>query len=188
MPSVTMLSRRELLLLAGTTAGASLLPGCASSPLLHDDQFNAFGDGERPYLGLAITLREEPDYRAEVEGVLPRELVGGTLYRNGPGLFDRTGRRKRNLLDGDGLVQAFRFDGQGVQYRARFVRTEKFVDEQAAGRFICLPRCTKVINGAAPWQSCGPSGLRMDPLAVVRLRHHVPFSYHGWWLLPGQER
>jgi all-trans-8'-apo-beta-carotenal 15,15'-oxygenase len=33
----------------------------------------------------------------------------GTLYRNGPGLFDRGGGRKRMLLDGDGMIQAYQF-------------------------------------------------------------------------------
>ena len=156
---MTMLSRRELLVLAATTAGASLLPGCASSPLLRDDHFSAFGDAARPYLGLATSLYEEQDYRAEVEGRLPRELVGGSLYRNGPGLFDRAGRRKRNLLDGDGLVQAFRFDDQGVQYRARFVRTEKYVEEQAAGRFIY-----------PSWSTQAPGGFWGNFLAAGRMK------------------
>ncbi len=166
---MTMLSRRELLVLAASTAGASLLPGCASSPLLRDDHFSAFGDAARPYLGLATSLYEEQDYRTEVEGRLPRELVGGSLYRNGPGLFDRAGRRKRNLLDGDGLVQAFRFDDQGVQYRARFVRTEKYVEEQAAGRFIY-----------PSWSTQAPGGFWGNFLAAGRMKSQAGITVFPW--------
>jgi len=46
------------------------------------------------------------------------------------------GRRRRALLDGDGLVQMFRFGDSGVDYRARFVRTEKFVAEERAGAIV----------------------------------------------------
>src|SRR6266516_4022656 len=120
-----MLNRRQFLWLAGGTAASLAMPGCTVSPPLKKETFPDFGDQAHPDLGLATSLREEHAYRAEVEGKLPVELRG-TLYRNGPGLFDRGGLRKRNLLDGDGMVQAFRFDDGGVHYRNRFVRTAKF--------------------------------------------------------------
>ena len=130
-----MLTRRSFMGLAGGAGISLLLPGCAVSPPLKKEQFPDFGDAGRPYLGLATSLREEYDYEARVEGVIPPELRG-TLYRNGPGLFDRGGLRKRNLLDGDGMVQAFTFHEGGVRYRNRFVRTRKYLEESAAGRFI----------------------------------------------------
>jgi len=149
-----MISRRRLLLLAGETAAALTLGGCASSPPLRKDVFADFGDEERPYLGLATSLREEYSYEARVEGKLPDGLRG-TLYRNGPGLFDRGGLRKRNLLDGDGMVQSFRFHERGVHYRNRFVRTEKFKAEQAAGRFLY-----------ASWSTQAPGGFPANFLRV----------------------
>ncbi|GFO57448.1 dioxygenase [Geomonas sp. Red276] len=123
-----------------------LLSGCASSPPLKKDVFPDFGDPTRPYLGLATTLREEYGYSPEVEGELPAE-VRGTLFRNGPALFDRGGLRKRNLLDGDGMVQAFVFRDDGVWYRNRFVRTRKFIDEEAAGRFVYPSWSTQAPGG-----------------------------------------
>src|SRR5689334_22132083 len=127
-----MLSRRQLLLLSGEAATAFALAGCASSPPLKKEVFEDFGDPARPFLGLATSLREEHSYQARVEGGIPTQLRG-TLYRNGPGLFDRGGLRKRNLLDGDGMVQSFRFHDSGVHYRNRFVCTQKYLDEQAVG-------------------------------------------------------
>jgi all-trans-8'-apo-beta-carotenal 15,15'-oxygenase len=84
---------------------------------------------------LGTSLREEHDDDPRVEGKLPVELRG-TLYRNGPGLFDRNGYRKRNLLDGDGMIRAFDFLDGRVRFRNRFIRTEKFLEEEAAGRFL----------------------------------------------------
>src|SRR5512142_3043014 len=120
-----MIRRREFLQLAGAAICTLTLPGCANSPPLQKDAIPDFGGPDRPWLGLATSLHEEHDYAGPVEGRLPAELRG-TLYRNGPGLFDRGGLRKRTLLDGDGMVQSFCFHKEGVRYRNRFVRTPKF--------------------------------------------------------------
>ena len=149
-----MISRRQLLLLASEAAASLAFSGCATSPPLKKDVFADFGDPARPFLGLATSLREEHSYEARVEGEIPVQLRG-TLYRNGPGLFDRGGFRKRNLLDGDGMVQSFRFHGEGVHYRNRFVRTEKYSAEQAAGRFIY-----------PSWSTQAPGGLWANFLRV----------------------
>jgi all-trans-8'-apo-beta-carotenal 15,15'-oxygenase len=141
-----MLSRRQFLTSSAEIAGTLALAGCAASPPLRKDVFADFGDEARPYLGLATSLREEHSYEAIVEGVIPDE-IRGTLYRNGPGLFDRGGMRKRNLLDGDGMIQSFRFHDGGVHYRNRFVRTEKYKREEAAGKFLYPSWSTQAPGG-----------------------------------------
>ena len=90
--------------------------------------------------GLARSMTEEHDYLPRVEGSVPPALRG-TLYRNGPGRFDLGGTRKTHLLDGDGMIQAFDFGAGKVRYRNRFVRTEKYVAEEQAGR-VLLPTWT----------------------------------------------
>lgn len=162
-----MLSRRQLLLLSGEVAASLFLTGCAASPPVKKGVFEDFGDPERPYLGLATSLREEHNYQARVEGRIP-EQMRGTLYRNGPGLFDRGGLRKRNLLDGDGMVQSFRFHDGGVQYRNRFVRTHKYLAEQAAGRFLYPSWSTQAPGGLwanfmAPGELTGQAGITVFP-------------------------
>lgn len=81
-----------------------------------------------------------------VEGDWPAALRG-TLYRNGPGMFRRGSQSYRHWFDGDGLLQAWRFDGQGLRHRAQFVPTPKFAEEQAAGRFL-RPAVGTRIEGA----------------------------------------
>ena len=153
-----MISRRNFLLLTGEASLSLALSGCAASPPLRKDVFSEFGDPARPFLGLATSLREEHSYEARVEGIIPAQLRG-TLYRNGPGLFDRGGLRKRNLLDGDGMVQSFRFHDSGVHYRNRFVRTEKFVKEEKADRFIYQSWSTQAPGGV--WANfLNPGGLK----------------------------
>ncbi|MEM7542452.1 MAG: carotenoid oxygenase family protein [Pseudomonadota bacterium] len=97
---------------------------------------SAVPESQIPWPGLLGTsLPGEQDYRPRVEGRLP-DNVRGSLYRNGPGLFERGGIRKRHLLDGDGLIQALHLDGADIRYLAKFVRTEKFTAEEEAGRYL----------------------------------------------------
>jgi len=140
------MKRREFLEIAASSAGAMLLGACASSPpLVLDARLNATLD-RLNYRGLALSLSEEQDYEARVEGKLPAELRG-TYFRNGPGLFERDGVRKRTILDGDGMVQQFRFHDRGVHYRTRFVQTEKYRAESVAGKFIYPSWSTQAPGG-----------------------------------------
>jgi len=83
---------------------------------------------------LGLSERGGRDETPEIEGKIPRELRG-SLYRNGPGLFERGGLRKPHLLDGDGLVQRLSFADGRAHYQNAFVRTPKFEAEEAADAF-----------------------------------------------------
>ena len=162
-----MITRREFLACSGSSAVA-LLSGCATSPPLPAAGFRDFGGPDQPYLGLATSLTEEYDYAAAVEGALPPGLHG-TLYRNGPGLFDRGGLRKRSLLDGDGLVQRFHFHGQGVRFRSRFVQTPKYREEAAAGRFLY-----------PTWSTQAPGGIWNNVWGPARIRSQAGVTVFPW--------
>jgi all-trans-8'-apo-beta-carotenal 15,15'-oxygenase len=83
---------------------------------------------------LGVSEQGGRDETPDVEGEIPRDLQG-SLYRNGPGLFERCGLRKPHLLDGDGLVQRLSFANGKVHYRNAFVRTSKFIAEEEADAF-----------------------------------------------------
>ena len=68
-------------------------------------------------------------------GTIPAELRG-TLYRNGPGRLERGGHWVHHPFDGDGMITALRFEAGEVQLRNRFVRTEGFEAEEAAGKVL----------------------------------------------------
>jgi len=68
-------------------------------------------------------------------GTIPTELEG-TLYRNGPGRLERGGHWVHHPFDGDGMITALRFAGGKAELRNRFVRTEGFEAEEAAGKFL----------------------------------------------------
>ncbi|MGI9614876.1 MAG: carotenoid oxygenase family protein [Acidimicrobiales bacterium] len=107
-----------------------------------------------PWWPLATSMLTEHDDQVRLEGDLPAGLRG-TLYRNGPGRFDRAGLRKNHLLDGDGMIQALTIADDGVRYRNRFVRTRKYVDESAANRYLY-----------DTWASIRPDSTAGDPVNI----------------------
>jgi len=78
--------------------------------------------------------------------VLPASLTG-TLYRVGPGRFERGGVRYAHILDGDGRVDRIVFKGGRLSVSSRFVETPEYLREQAAeevlhrGAFGTGPYC-----------------------------------------------
>jgi len=76
---------------------------------------------------------EEGSYDIQrIEGHVP-DFVRGRYYLNGPARFHRAGFRYRHWLDGDGMVCSLRFAGDSVTFTNRYVRSQKFVAEEAAG-------------------------------------------------------
>lgn len=135
------------MLLAGGCAGSTMMSGCAAQNLpLKMDNYKNQDYRRSPISDLTTSLTEEYDYLAEIEGEIPRKLHG-TLHRNGPGLFERAGLRKRCILDGDGMIQAFKISNGHVHFRNKFVQTEKYKEESAAGKFIYPTWTTQAPGG-----------------------------------------
>ncbi len=82
----------------------------------------------------APTDREETLDSITVKGELPRDLIG-TYYRTGPNpKFEPRG--EYHWFDGDGMIHGWRFDGEGVSYRNRWVHTKKLALEEEHGRAL----------------------------------------------------
>ena len=69
-----------------------------------------------------------------VEGEVPRSL-NGAYYRNGPNP-QFAPRGNYHWFDGDGMIHGFFFENGKVDYRNRWVRTERFEDERKAGESL----------------------------------------------------
>lgn len=90
----------------------------------------------RPWtIGYRSVDEERLDGEAIVEGQLPQSLRG-VFYRNGPARHELGGQRYAHRWDGDGMVQAIRFDRGKVSHRGRYVETCKHVVEREAQRFV----------------------------------------------------
>lgn len=80
---------------------------------------------------------QEFDYEiTEIEGRVPDELKGSTLFRNGPSCFERGGQRVAHYLDGDGYLAKISFAPDGkVRFTSRFISTAEHQIETASDTF-----------------------------------------------------
>ncbi len=80
-------------------------------------------------------FRVEQDIRfCEVEGRIPADLKGA-FYRTGPDA--QFPMRPGNIpFDGEGHVSQFRFDNGNVHFKSRFVRNERYVEQEKAGKIL----------------------------------------------------
>jgi carotenoid cleavage dioxygenase len=98
-----------------------------------------------------------------LHGRVPRAL-SGAFYRNGAAGHALGGLRYAHWFDGDGAVQRYEIRDGRITHSARFVRTEKFVAETAAGKRLRQAYGTAV-PGAEPLT--GPDSLNTANINVV---------------------
>ena len=88
------------------------------------------------YSGFDRPGRIEADvFELEVEGSLPVDLEG-TFYRVAPEPQFPPLLGDDIVINGDGMIGLFRFAGGHVDFRSRYVRTEKFTLERSARRAL----------------------------------------------------
>ena len=102
------------------------------------------------------------------------EALRGTLYRNGPGLFERGGQRYQHWFDGDGLIQAWKIGADGVSHQSRFVNTAKFARENRSGQFEVMAAGTTIPN-ARPVS--GPDAVNTANISVL----HIGGKTYALW-------
>jgi carotenoid cleavage dioxygenase-like enzyme len=111
-------------------------------------------------------IRFECDYAdLVVEGEIPQGL-SGTLYRIGPNP-QFAPRGAYNPLLGDGMIHAFRIHRGKVSYRNRWVRTDQWKLERAAGQALFAT------SGNPRDADPQVTGLKTDGIANTNLVSHV---------------
>lgn len=174
-------------------AGALALNARAAAPssLPTADAWASAFDAERaahPWtLGYAGVQADVEPMPLALRGRLPAGLTGA-FYRNGPARHILGGQRYHHPFDGDGMVQKYAVSERGIVHSGRFVRTEKFLADSAAGRpvraafgtnppgaeEIASPDAVNVANTSvvhhggelmALWE--GGSAMRLDPATLA---------------------
>ncbi len=110
------------------SASSTVSSTASSTPRGYDraDWASAFGNVDSELT--AVPLKA-------ARGSIPAELKG-TLYRNGPGRLERGGQSVHHPFDGDGMIAALRFEAGELSFTNRYVRTEGWQAEEAAGRIL----------------------------------------------------
>ncbi|UBF24085.1 carotenoid oxygenase family protein [Kovacikia minuta CCNUW1] len=141
-----------------------------------------------------------------LSGAIPAGLRG-SLYRNGPARLERGGQTVGHWFDGDGGILGLHFTEVGATGIYRYVQTEGYQAEEAAGRYLfsgygMLPpgpiwnRFTKDLKNAANtsvlalpdkllalWEGGEPHALDLDSLNTLGLDDlggiaGLPYSAH----------
>ncbi|WOB06821.1 carotenoid oxygenase family protein [Piscinibacter gummiphilus] len=113
------------------------------------------------YVGVQADVAAMP---MTLHGKLPTGLHGAFL-RNGPARHALGGTRYHHWFDGDGLMQRYTLGAQGITHEGRFVRTEKFVADTAAGRPMSSGFGTFLADAKPP---TGPDSLNTANTSVVK--------------------
>ena len=127
---------RSLLGAAGL-AGVGIVPARATDAPGVPDAWQAAFEARRAqqpwqmgFEGLATDAAPMP---LQMRGRIPPALYG-SFYRNGPARHVLGGERYHHWFDGDGMLQQYTLGPRGVVHQGRFVRTDKFLADSAAGR------------------------------------------------------
>ena len=73
-------------------------------------------------------------FNLRIEGKIPSDLRG-SLFRNGPTIFERNGLKRNSIIDGDGYISKLNISEE-VTFEGQYVQTQKFKEEEAKGEFI----------------------------------------------------
>ena len=159
--------RRSFLRAAGLAGLAPLFPlHAAAGGGSWSESFSRALEKNPMLLGWRSVHADRLRCEARIEGRLPAELRG-IFYRNGPAVYQRFGVRYRHWFEGDGMMQACRFDGRGVSHHARVLETPKLVRETSAQRRLFSGFATSTDGGARPRR---PDDLNVANTSV--LDHH----------------
>ena len=170
-----------LLGLAAAGVGWSRSAAAAASDGAAFDEAVAGRPWLAPLKGVSDAGAAEGDLRCEALAVTGRWPAGlrGRFYRNGPAVFERAGERYHHWFDGDGMVQQFTFSGRGaarVSHVGRLVRTQKRIDERAAGKFL-YPAFGTGFSSDAPMQ--GPDTINVANTNAIEHAGRVLAMWEG---------
>ncbi len=119
--------RTALAVLAAAVAAGTTRLGHTATPT------DAWLSSYTPYNGpLKAPLDSGP---LRIQGRWPAAL-NGTLYRVGPARRELGGVSMNHWFDGDGMLQAFRFQRGRISHRGMMLATPKLKAEEAAGRLL----------------------------------------------------
>ena len=103
------------------------------------NQAASFNDSEQKQYSFSSnlqTVKKEHGFQAcYVEGEIPKDL-SGTLYRNGPGVFERFGKKYGHWFGGQGVINAMRFDHGQAECAVRLVQTPEHQKEMKSKKAL----------------------------------------------------
>lgn len=126
--------RRHVLALGALSLSTASMSTIARADQLTREKFHAALARDPTLAVYADTVGDQAGV-ATIKGRLPADLQG-TFFRNGPGRFELGGERYHHWFDGDGYAQRWQIGAGTVSHLGRFVQTQRYTEESAAGQFL----------------------------------------------------
>ncbi|MCO5559980.1 hypothetical protein L7F22_013584 [Adiantum nelumboides] len=123
-------------------------------------------------VGNCAPVGETPPTACSVSGELPSDLNGAYL-RNGPNATHLHRGEGYHIFDGNGMIHSVKIEDGKATYCARYVKTARFRQEEAAGR----PLFPKFFGGLS-----GITGAARTALVAVRTVFGLVDVTKGWGL------
>lgn len=129
------LDRRQFMGLTAAAGAGALLNAAAAGAMTPPTPETPAAPSNAPPSRLASSGRIESQVSdCEIEGKIPA-AVAGTFFRVGPD-YQYKPHPKNIPFDGDGHISAFRIREGRVDYKDRFVQTQRFKAQDAAGKAL----------------------------------------------------
>lgn len=80
------------------------------------------------------TGKNHPKTLLTTSGSFPSWLNGGSIFRNGPGLFNPGNHEMKHWFDGYSIIQKFSFEEGSVTYQSKFVESQDYLKSTASGK------------------------------------------------------
>jgi len=110
-----------------------------------------------------------------VHGKVPLDL-NGTMFRNGPAIFERNGFHLNHWFDGDGMLQAFRIRDGKVGHQGSIIKTNKYLLDSKAQRFTVNGFATEVPN---PGPITGPDDMNASNTSIMQVNGELFALWEG---------
>ncbi|MFT6051948.1 MAG: all-trans-8'-apo-beta-carotenal 15,15'-oxygenase [Halioglobus sp.] len=110
---------------------------------------------------------EHSGWLTNISGAIPSDLKG-TFFRNGPGTMKAGEQQYGHWFDGPGMISAVTFVEGRVHFKNRYIRTERYIKDTAAGK-ICSRGFGTQLEG----------GLRENFLRPMENPGNTNISWHG---------
>ena len=163
------MNRRDILKSAGLL-GLNLGMGSSMSTLAASLQQPALAThSSEPSKAFSNSFSSVPESYGPTQVAFDRPLpkaLEGTLYRNGPARMHRGETHYHHWFDGDGMIHAFHLHNDSMTHNASMIRTDKYREEEQAGKFLRDGFGTHFVNGLSVLK---PDDLNVANISVLPL-------------------
>ncbi len=109
------------------------------------------------------TFKEEIEIKSlPIQGQIP-EWLEGTLYRNGPSIFEIGDEEIESWFDGFGMIHKFKFQNGQISYVSKIIKSDNYTNQKS--KIPIKNACTNICKICDCYLACGetPRSVKFNP-------------------------